>query len=195
VPGLEANAVVVCTSGVRIRIGTDDGVLVAQLREGSRAAWDELFRRHGQAAWKVAVATTRSATLAEDVVQETFADLIRSTAGFDRSRPLRPWLLRVVANRALNVMARERRLVPLDEHAGPVVRVIEDPDDERLQTVLEAVRGLEPERRLLVALRYWADLSPSEIATVLDVAEGTVWSRLSRCVADLRSTVEGSEHG
>jgi RNA polymerase sigma-70 factor (ECF subfamily) len=63
-------------------------------------------------------------------------------------------------------------------------------DDLLRDEVVEAVGRLGEDRRVVVALRYWADLAPREIAEVLDVPVGTVTSRLSRAIGELRIILE-----
>lgn len=53
-----------------------------------------------------------------------------------------------------------------------------------------AVARLTPDRRAVVVMHYWLDYTLPEIASVLDIPEGTVHSRLSRALKDLRSAME-----
>ncbi len=58
--------------------------------------------------------------------------------------------------------------------------------------LLTAVRDLPPDRREVVALRFWLDMSPPEIAAALEIPVGTIHSRLSRGLAELRARLEVS---
>ncbi len=164
---------------------SDDHLLEA-IRGGSRAAWGELFARHADASWRTAFAIVHDHARAEDVVQDAFVRAIRAAERFDRSRPFRPWLLRIVTNRALDVLRHEQFATPgevdptesLGEESG-------DPADVR-----EAILRLDPDRRAVVVLRYWLDLSPVEIADRLDVPVGTVGSRLTRALHELAGYLE-----
>jgi RNA polymerase sigma-70 factor (ECF subfamily) len=60
----------------------------------------------------------------------------------------------------------------------------------RDRALLDAVFALAEERRIVIALRYWARCSPPEIAEILDLPLGTVHSRLARALTDLRSRLE-----
>ena len=90
---------------------TDDDLLTA-IREGSRTAWGELFARHAEVAWRTAFTVVRDHARAEDVVQDAFLRAIRSADRFDRQRPFRPWLLRIVTNRAVDVLRHEQFATP-----------------------------------------------------------------------------------
>jgi RNA polymerase sigma factor (sigma-70 family) len=162
---------------------SDDQLLEA-IRSGSRAAWGDLFSRHADAAWRTAFAIVHDHARAEDVVQDAFVRAIRAADRFDRSRPFRPWLLRIVTNRALDVLRHEQFATP-----GDVERAFELHDDDPAD-IRGAIARLDPDRRVVVVLRYWLDLSPTEIADRLGVPVGTVGSRLARALADLGADLE-----
>ena len=64
---------------------------------------------------------------------------------------------------------------------------------ERREVVLEALRRMREEDRLVIAYRYFFELSEVEMADALGVARGTVKSRLSRAIVRLREAMEGDE--
>ena len=163
---------------------SDDQLLEA-IRDGSRTAWGDLFSRHADAAWRTAFAIVHDHARAEDVVQDAFVRAIRAAERFDRSRPFRPWLLRIVTNRALDVLRHEQFATPGDIDHADVIQSDDDPADIR-----GAIARLDPDRRVVVVLRYWLDLSPTEIADRLGVPVGTVGSRLARALAELGADLE-----
>lgn len=175
-------------------MAADDAALVVAVRAGSQDAWDTLFRRHATVAWRVAIGIVGRRSLAEEVVQHAFVLVVEGFDRFDGSRPFRPWLLRIVANRALNVARGERRLVLSGDDVEPTAAEAAEPDN-RPARLLEAVRSLPADDRALVALRYWGDLTPPEIAELLGVPTGTVWSRLSRFTGALRTELEVTDRG
>ena len=164
---------------------TDDDLLTA-IREGSRTAWGELFARHAEVAWRTAFTVVRDHARAEDVVQDAFVRAIRAAERFDRGRPFRPWLLRIVTNRALDVLRHEQFATP-GEIEPPGVVAFEDDDPGEVR---DALARLDADRRAVVVLRYWLDLSPTEIADRLDVPVGTVGSRLTRALHELAGYLE-----
>jgi RNA polymerase sigma-70 factor, ECF subfamily len=172
----------------------DDAALVVAVRAGSRDAWDALFRRHASVAWRVAVGIVGRPALAEEVVQDAFVSVLEGFERFDGARPFRPCLLRIVANRALNVARGERRVVLPGDGLHPEAGDAPEPFEDAPR-LLTAVRALPADDRALVALRYWADLAPPEIAELLGVPVGTVWSRLSRVVGVLRNELEVTDRG
>lgn len=154
-------------------------------QRGSAEAASILFERHWPAAWRTALGITGSTADADDVAQESFERAFGRITDFRRRSSFRTWLLRIVINRSLNLVRDRARLTPLDIEQG---EHFDDPSSE--PDVIAAVAHLHPERRVVVALRYWLDCSPTEIAATLGVPVGTVHSRLSRALADVRRELE-----
>ncbi len=106
---------------------------------------------------------------------------------FDPTRPFRPWFLRIVANLARNDRRARGRRAQLDVRAATADarREVATPEDiavsdaER-RRVVEALNRLDRDDRLVVALRYFEQLSEAEMAETLGCPPGTVKSRLSR---------------
>jgi RNA polymerase sigma-70 factor (ECF subfamily) len=160
-----------------------DRVLVQRARNGSRPAAGELFERHWPGAWRAAFAVTGRRDVAEDVAQDGFERAFAALERFDPHRPFGPWLHRIVVNRALDVLRKDRRLVAMDtvpEHA------VWDEDGDGDRAMLAAVATLPPERRAVCVLRFGLGYAPGEIAELLEVPVGTVHSRLARALDELR---------
>jgi RNA polymerase sigma-70 factor (ECF subfamily) len=151
------------------------------------ATVDQLFRRHWRDVWRAAYALTSRRELANDVAQEAFVRAVTHGDRFDSARPFRPWVTKIAVNLALDELRRERRLGP----GLPDARSEAPPEAD--DAVLRAVTRLAPDRRVVVVLHYWLDFSTPEIAQVLDVPQGTVASRLSRALDQLRTDLE-AEH-
>ena len=164
----------------------DERRLVSQARRGAPEAVSELFRRHWQGAWRAAFAVCGRRDLANDVAQEAFVRALSRLDDFDESRPLGPWVRRIAVNAAIDELRRERRL-GTDTSSEPSHETEWPSDDE----LVRAVARLAPEKRIVVALHYWVDYSTPEIAELLDLPLGTVASRLSRALAELRTELEG----
>jgi RNA polymerase sigma-70 factor (ECF subfamily) len=168
---------------------SDEQQLVVAAAAGSTAAAEELFARHWLPAWRLAYSVTGSSTSADDVAQDAFERAFRGLGGFNGRSSFRTWLARIVINRAIDVGRRQRALEPL-EAADAVPAAWSDDDLVRDRDLLDAVFALAEERRIVIALRYWARYSPPEIAEILDLPLGTVHSRLARALTDLRSRLE-----
>jgi RNA polymerase sigma-70 factor (ECF subfamily) len=170
---------------------SSDGELIGRVERGSREAAEELFDRHWRSAWRVAMAVTGRADLAEDAAQDGFERVFCHLHRFDRSRPFAPWLHRIVANRSLDLLRRERRLTTLEPESLVDATWRDAAGEDR--ELLDAVAVLPPQRRAVVVLRYGLGYTPTEIGQMLDLPVGTVNSRLARALDQLRAHSEG-EH-
>lgn len=170
-----------------------DPELIVRVREGSTDAAGVLFDRYWRFAWGAAYAVTGDRSQADDAAQEAIERAFGALSRFDETRPFGPWLKRIAVNRAIDHLRRGRRLTPLDEETGTLHdwALGDAPDaDIRLWAVTDAVAALGEAKRLVVVLRYWLDLPLDEIAGVLGLPVGTVASRLSRALEELRLVLE-----
>ena len=180
---------------------TEDAVLVERSRNGDQSAYGELVTRYQAIAARTAYVITGTAADAEDVAQDAFVKAYYALDRFRAGAPFRPWLLRIVANEAINrrKAAGRRPTVGLsvveDRASGDTALSPEASAlaHERREVVLDALRKMREEDRLVIAYRYFFDLSEVEMAEALGVARGTVKSRLSRAIARLRAAMEGDQ--
>jgi RNA polymerase sigma-70 factor (ECF subfamily) len=174
--------------------------LVARAQRGDVDAYERIVETYQGIAFRVAYLVCGDAAEAEDAAQEGLVKAFRALPRFRSGAPLRPWLLQIVANearnrrrsagrrptRALRAPAEPR---PGDAAPSPEAAVI---GAEQRQELLAAVNGLREEERLVVACRYFLELSEAETAQALDLRPGTVKSRLSRALEHLRTTMEAT---
>jgi RNA polymerase sigma factor (sigma-70 family) len=152
-------------------------------------------RRHQGIAVRTAYVVGGAAD-AEDVAQAAFLKAYLALARFRQGAPFRPWLLRIVVNEAKNRRrwaARHPELELTEAHDRPT-SAVPSPEDEaeaadRRRRLLAAVNGLRRGDREVIAYRYFLDLSEAEMAEVMEVAPGTVKSRLARALARLREVL------
>jgi len=178
----------------------DEEELVTRAQQGDAAAYEELVRIHQGIAFRTAYLIAGSTTDAEEAAHDAFVKAYRALGRFRRGRPFRPWLLAIVANEARNRNRSARRRHALALRAAEEIRpgdAAPSPEAaalgrERQNLVLTAVNRLSEEHRLVVACRYFLDLSEADTAAALGIRTGTVKSRLARALERLREEV--SEH-
>ena len=180
---------------------TEDTELVERARHGDEDAYATLVTRYQALAARTAYVITGSDADAEEAAQEGFVKAFYALDRFRAGAPFRPWLLRIVANEAINRRKAAGRRATVDLSVAldrPSPDTALSPEgaalaSERRSSVLGALRHMREEDRLVIAYRYFFDLSESEMADALGVARGTVKSRLSRALARLRAILgEGS---
>ena len=169
----------------------DEREAVDRLRRGDIGGLESLVDRYYVRAVRTALLITRDRPLAEDAAQEAFIRAYERIEGFDPSRQFGPWLLRIVANGALNAVARHGRESSLDagslDALHPAMRALADlaPSPEAVleqaelrERVRAALDALPPEQRHAIVLRYYLDMSEEDMASELHSPRGTVKWRL-----------------
>jgi len=171
---------------------TDAALLRAHVM-GDPDAFGELFRRHKDRMWAVALRTTRDPEIAADAVQDGFISAFGRAESFRGDSQVTTWLHRIVVNACLD---RLRRIKPTselpefdladrhDRHASVDVRI----------DVQQALTAIPEGQRLALIMVDMQGLSVAETAQVLDVAEGTVKSRCARGRAALAELLQ-DHHG
>ena len=154
---------------------------------------------HQGIAFRTAYLITGDAQDAEDAAQEAFVKAYRALGRFRPGAPFRPWLLQIVANEARNRRRSAGRRAGLALRAAaeePSGDAAPSPEaalvaSERRRELLAALERLREEERLVLACRFFLDLSEEETAAALGIRRGTVKSRQSRALDQLRSELEG----
>lgn len=149
---------------------------------------EELYRTRYVTFRSGLAAITGSYETARDVVQEAFAEALRDREQYRGDGSLAGWVWRIAFRVALRARRNGRELTLEDlVDAAPL------PEPERDPLLAEAMQQLSPQRRLIVFLRYFADLSYAEIASLCEIAEGTVAATLAHAHADLQGHLEREE--
>lgn len=190
--------------------GEPDAALIERARGGDLPAFNQLVNRHERAVFNVALRYMRSREQAEDVTQEAFLRAWRSLDSFrnDAGEGFRAWLLRIAANRALDVLRASSRR-PADsldsrldneestwEPEGTDEAPLDFAVRGDLGTRLEHLLGqIHPDQRLVVILSDIHGHAYDEIAEIAGVPIGTVKSRINRGRARLRELLLADESG
>jgi RNA polymerase sigma-70 factor, ECF subfamily len=164
---------------------------------GDDRALDALLRRHHDRIWTICRRLAGNDADAADATQEAMITVVRRLDRFDGRARFTTWLYRVVTNACLDELRRRgRRPVPVDDEVLTRAPDAEDPAvDAAVADRLDvdaALAQLSPEFRAPVVLRDLCGLDYAEIAEVLDLAPGTVRSRISRGRAALAHVLAGN---
>lgn len=141
---------------------------------------------------------------AEDASSEVFLRLPRALLSYDRDLPFGRWLSTVAGRYCLDVLRRRRlerrRFFPVNPDQPEPAALTGSPLESLLSMeeqarVRSALAGLPEGYRVPLELRYYGDLSYSEISNRLGLSEGTVKTRIFRAKKELRKSVDGRQEG
>ncbi len=184
-----------------------DNELIDAAKSGDVEAFGALVARYQTAAVRIAAIALGSGSDADDVAQEAFVKAYRALPRFRAEAGFQPWLFRIVTNTARNRLRGEKRhraltlrtaaLTPEDrrgEGSAEAEHAVHLADRGHL---VEAINRLRTDDRLILAYRWYDEMSETEIADALGCRRGTVKSRLSRAMNRLRKelgvTTTGAE--
>ncbi len=175
--------------------------LVQQSRAGDEVAFAALVEANQSAVFGTVLRLVHDREVAAEVSNRAFFQAYAHLASFDESRPLRAWLLRIAANEALNELRSRRRdtahafggaeaEVELEQISGAP-----DPGEivsrcERSAAIRDAVSRLPEPQRVVVVLRYFADLAYADIAELTRQSVNNVGVTLLRARERLRRDLE-----
>ncbi len=172
-----------------------DGPLVARAQKGDRWAFEQLVERHQHRLYTLAARLLGSPNEAADAVQEAFIRAWLGLPSFRRGARFSTWLHRICVNTVHDQRAKARRT-----EASPEIDAVDPQDafarEELSRDLQEALNELEEDYRTAVVLYDVLGCSYAEIAELMDVAEGTVKSRIfrgRRRLAELLGTNEEEE--
>lgn len=150
----------------------------------------------GNGAHALATQILGNADEAQDAVHDAFVKVFRQPGSYKASSgPLAPWFLRVVRNQCLDLLRRRRP-------AGDALEMLVDPSPgpehlleiaQRDRELARAMQKLTKMQRQIIVLRDYMDLGYAQIADTLEIAPGTVMSRLHRARMALKE--ELGRHG
>jgi RNA polymerase sigma-70 factor (ECF subfamily) len=177
----------------------DEADLVARALRGDHDAYADLVRPHERVAFRVAAAITGWNADAEEATQNGFVKAYRSLARFRSGAAFRPWLLKIVVNEAHNVVRARRRHERLGARAAELHEASGASADEavlardEVETVLSALAGLAEADRLVVVLRYFAELPDIEAAALAETSPEAYRVRLMRARRRLQALLEEAD--
>ena len=175
------------------RVAAEEAGLLALVAAGDRdEPLVELYRRYAKRVYGLGLHLLGDGGLAEDLVQETFVRLWRSSPRFDPDRGSVRTFVFTLARRAAVDLWRRRRGLSATAGGGPEQAVDDDSFDELLLSLelRAALDELTPKHRQVLELHYHADLTQQQIADRLGIPLGTVKTRTYHALRALRQQLE-----
>ncbi|MHC4426762.1 MAG: RNA polymerase sigma factor [Planctomycetota bacterium] len=193
-----------------------DAELLVRYTAGEEAAFGEIVNRYKNSLYAFLRQFLNRHDLVEDVFQETFLQLFASRESFDKSRPLRPWLFTIAANKAKDALRKWQRTsavaigtmadsqeLSFDDMLNSVTsdRTLpyeELQKDETASLVGQIIADMPDNLREILILAYFQRFSYKQMAKILGIPIGTVKSRLHTAVGrfakEWKALVGSKEH-
>ncbi|HVE71941.1 MAG TPA: RNA polymerase sigma factor [Thermoanaerobaculia bacterium] len=156
--------------------------LVLRAQSGDREAFDALLRDIAPPLLRYVKRVTGDAALAEDVVQETLIAIVRKIEWLSDPSLFKAWAYRIASRQAFRALKKRNDWVEVTDAGYEDV----PSDPWQRERLLASLEKLSPAVRAVITLHYFEEMPLSEVAAVLDLAPGTVKSRLAYGLAQLR---------
>ncbi|HWI47139.1 MAG TPA: RNA polymerase sigma factor [Rummeliibacillus sp.] len=154
---------------------------------------EELFNEFSDYIFKTAYVLTQSQILADDITQESLIRIYKHYHTYDKSKPIKPWIYKIVLNTFRELKRRQKWLIfkdflPENEENEHVKFEDELIKKEIKKELLDAIRKLPSKNREVVILYYFEDFSLKEISEILSIPLGTCKSRLHYSIKKLNKS-------
>jgi len=158
---------------------------------------ETLMREYGNDVLRTAYSYVKDKFAAEDIFQEVFIKVFKNLDTFRDESSIKTWIIRITINTAKDHLksAYSQKVVPMMEFKEDMLTSEDDFEEvenrDRDRVVKESVMSLPENYREVLLCVYYHEMSVAETAKSLDIAEGTVKSRLSRAREMLKNKLEG----
>ncbi len=177
-----------------------DEVLIAETKDGSLEAFNQLMQNHQDEVFRIAHSFTRNTDAALDVSQNVFLKAYENLGKFRGSSTFKTWLLRIAWNESMNWVKMNKKhqthmeIGDLDIGAEQKAdRDVETVEDKTM--LLRSLYDLNTRYRLAVILRYFENYAIRDIAAILNCSDGVVKNMLFRSLQKMKQTLKKSEVG
>ncbi|MEG2892235.1 MAG: sigma-70 family RNA polymerase sigma factor, partial [Clostridium sp.] len=153
--------------------------LVKRAKKGDKEAFSSLVRIHEKDLYRVSITMVKNNEDALDCIQDTILKAYEKIHSLNEEKYFKTWLLKILINNCNNLLRLRNRVIDLQGYIPEEGSY----EEENFLEVNEYVNSLSEELRVLIVLYYFEDIGVSDIASSLNIPEGTVKSRLHRARA------------
>ncbi|HEY0030511.1 MAG TPA: RNA polymerase sigma factor [Bacteroidia bacterium] len=171
--------------------------LLARCKKGDNKAYKELYHLYAKAMLNISIRIVNNLEKAEDVLQESFLKVFQNIEKFEQEAAFAGWLKRVVINSSIDLVRKEKHnFISLDN-----TDYIEPNEEEEEEIVYDVgqvkkcIQLLPDGYRVVLTLYLFEDYSHREIASTLNITEGTSKSQYNRAKKKLIELLKETKHG
>jgi RNA polymerase sigma-70 factor (ECF subfamily) len=158
--------------------------LIEQTAQGNQRAFEELCRAYEKPLFRVALNILGNSDMADEVMQDVLLAIWEGSRNFKGDSKPFTWMWAIVRHKAIGALRSRLRSTPFAERASEVDVLREKPELDAV--ICEGLKKLSPEHRLVVILTYYFNFSQYHISQIMQCPVGTVKSRLSTALRQLR---------
>ena len=173
--------------------------LISRCLAGDEFAIETLVRQHETGVFRLALSVVGDPAEANEITQQTFISALRSLSTYQEKKSFKAWLFTIALNHSRSHLRKRKTLERLNNVLTSIFRVEIQrqvlPEEAMIQNEKEAalwksLNQLDERFRTVVVLRYFHEMSITEISEILSINEGTIHSRLHTARERLRDALE-----
>lgn len=171
--------------------------LIELCREGDSSAIERFVQAYQQDVYRLALSILDDSEEADDATQESLLAALRGLDSFHGASSLKTWLFSITVNICRTRLQKQKRSERLRRILGGILRVQSTPSVEENAIANEsdtalwrAIHRMDEKHHIPIVLRYYHDLSVAEIASILQIPQGTVHSRLNTARRHLHAVLK-----
>ena len=162
-------------------MSTEELVKMAQL--GDHEAFHQLVSANNKKLYSIAIAYLKDENDALEAIQEATCKAYIKLAKLKEPRYFQTWFIRILIRCCIDEQKRKKKMMPLFQITEPLAADLKLDDKIRLEMAIDL---LAPKLRHIIILKYYEDMTLSEIANLLEKPEGTVKTWLNKALKELR---------
>lgn len=171
--------------------------LIELCKVGDSSAIENFVQTYQQDIYRLALSILEDAQEADDATQESLLAALRALDSFRGAASLKTWLFSITVNICRARLQTQKRSERLRQILGGILRVQNTSSVEQYimeqdagQAIWRAIHSMDEKHRIPVVLRYYHNLSVAEIASILQIPEGTIHSRLNTARRQLHEVLK-----
>ena len=156
-----------------------------QAKNGNEKAFLKLIEQEKIKLYKMAYMYMKSENDALDIVQETIMKAFIHIKSVKEEKYFSTWITRILINTALEAIRKNNKVVIFDKL---IIEPVQSSQQEERMDLLKAIRNLDEKYKTVIILKYYHDLTVSDIAEIVQYPEGTVKTNLHRGLNELKKS-------
>jgi RNA polymerase sigma-70 factor (ECF subfamily) len=166
-------------------VTSEDQLFITQVLAGNTAAFEHLVRKYQDMVFTLAVRVLNHHEEAEEVAQDVFVKVFHSLSGFQQKSNFKTWIYRITCNESINRLRSKKNKISMVNLEEGLTSGFYDQNqnletDEEKKIVQQALLTLSETERVMVTLYYYDDMSIKDIATITEMTETNVKTKLFR---------------